>query len=279
MKKFLAALKRLLIKVAMFSVLIFLVNIKAFFKDKDIRDGIEAEVARLESRDNSPHLGKQSLEILSIGQSLSDTQIKGILDRAQGKGGAFTYSYANTGVYTMSAQGINSKHYLVNSYLEGYEPFEVENVMMPLYVLAQRKSYMLDSEQYDGRAEVWQTSRQAFLYPRGDCEDHALALADWLIAMNEDARVVVGDYDGEGHAWVVLFREGKEYLLEATQKSGLSRSTPYPIAKLYPDYHPKFMFNREGFWENSGSKYTTAYSGEHWVKKSNYRYGMANRSS
>ena len=60
--------------------------------------------------------------------------------------------------------------------------------MTPLYTLAQRKRYQLDAKQYAGRSEVWQTSRQAFFYPRGDCEDHAIALADWLIEMGEDAR-------------------------------------------------------------------------------------------
>ena len=88
--------------------------------------------------------------------------------------------------------------------------------------------------------------------------------------MGEDARVVVGDMKGTGHAWVVLFRDGREYLLEATKKYGVSRNKPYPLAALYKDYHPEFMFNRDYFWVNNGTKYTTRYSDNNWEKKSRY---------
>ena len=84
--------------------------------------------------------------------------------------------------------------------------------------------------------------------------------------------------DGGGHAWVVLFKDNREYLLEATRKSGVSRMKAYPLAALHPDYHPRFMFNRDYFWENQGSKYTTDYSGERWVKQSRY-YSAPNSAS
>ena len=66
--------------------------------------------------------------------------------------------------------------------------------------------------------EIWQNSRQAYLHTRGDCEDHAIILADWLIALGHDARVVLGNHRGGGHAWVVLFQDGREMILEATSK-------------------------------------------------------------
>jgi len=37
--------------------------------------------------------------------------------------------------------------------------------------------------------------------------------------MGEDARVVVSRTDKSGHAWVVLFKNGKEYLFEAPRKT------------------------------------------------------------
>lgn len=209
-----------------------------------------------------------SLMTYAPNRYISELDINRLLKDSHGKSGIFIYSYSGESPYTLSAQGTDKSHYLVNSYLEGYQPFEVENVMMPLYVLSKRKKYALDATQYQGRQEVWQSSRQAFLYPRGDCEDHAIALADWLIEMGEDARVVLGEVDSGGHAWVVLFKNGKEYLLEATQKSGLSKSTPYPIAALFTNYRPKFMFNRSSFWVNTGTEFTTDYSSSNWVYKS-----------
>jgi hypothetical protein len=253
--------------------LIFVVaitNLKENSQDSDIQQKID--IALHDSDDELKVFSPkgQSLLVLPTGERWSDDYIQQLLKPLYDKSGAFAFTYNHTKTIAMSAQGVNRSQFLVNAFLEGYQPFTVENVMMPLYVLAQRKAYMLDSLQYSGREEVWQSSREAFLLPRGDCEDHALALADWLIEMNEDARVVLGDMDGNGHAWVVLFKNGKEYLLEATRKNRLERNKPYPLAKLYPDYHPTFMFNRHGFWMNSGSKYTTDYSGKHWEHTSEY---------
>lgn len=220
---------------------------------------------------NLPNEGYE-LEVLPIHYTLSNWQIHQTMMQQNGVSQSVAYAINDIGTYTMSSPAINGSHYLVNTYLEGYAPFPVDNVMVPLYILSQRKQYQLDANQYAGREEVWQSSRQAFYYPRGDCEDHAIVLADWLIENGEDARVVVGDVArGGGHAWVVLFKHGKQYLLEATQKSGLSATKPYPLAVLYTDYHPQFMFNREYFWENAGSKYTTQYAGKQWHRNSHYK--------
>ncbi|WP_461535102.1 hypothetical protein [Spongorhabdus nitratireducens] len=264
---------RVVVSIVMVATAIITTSLQEYRDNKDIRADIEVALDDLSGKDLNPAPGEQSLEILPAGRYVSDAEIESLLQRSYGKSQAYIYSYRGVGPYTMSAQGTDQSHYLVNTFLEGYQPFAVENVMMPLYVLSQRKSYVLDEEQYDGRPEVWQTSRQAFLYPRGDCEDHAIALADWLIEMGHDARVAIGDVDGNGHAWVILFRDGKEYLLEATQKSGLGRNKPYPVASLYIDYHPQYMFNREHFWVNKGSKLTTRYSGEKWKKVSRYIAG------
>ena len=182
-------------------------------------------------------------------------------------------------VYTMSASGVDNKQHLVNSYLEGYAPFEVENVMTPLYILAQRKSYQFDAKNYYGREDVWQSSRQAYFYSRGDCEDHAIILADWLISMGEDARVVVGNWQGTGHAWVVLNQDNQSYLLEATRKSGVGRNKAYPLANLYPDYEPQYMFDRKNFWVTSLTETkvksllnakVNIYADNYWEKRSRY---------
>lgn len=223
----------------------------------------------LDGQDLSLKVPDYQLHILPINFYRSRKDVEAMLRSTGDTSNNYLYRHDSIGTYTMSAQGLDKRQHLVNSYLEGFAPFPVENVTTPLYILAQRKRYLLDDKQYAGRSDVWQSSRQAYYYSRGDCEDHALALADWLIAMGEDARVAVGDVDGNGHAWVVLFRDNREFLLEATQKRGINSA--YPLASLHQNYHPQYMFNREYFWENTGSKFTTRYSGTHWKKQSHYQ--------
>ena len=216
------------------------------------------------------HDSELGLHILPTNTLIAFGDLYAQLGQLRGANYVVPLESSRTGIVNMSAPSITGDHRLVNSYLEGYYPYSVDNPMIPLFVLAQRKQYQLDADQYKGREEVWQTSREAFSFSRGDCEDHALILADWLIAMGEDARVVLGDYKGGGHAWVVLFKDGKEFLLEATRKAGVGRNRPYPLASLHSDYHPQLMFNRSEFWENKGSRYTTRYSGNSWRLQSRY---------
>lgn len=178
----------------------------------------------------------------------------------------------DTNPIIMSARGIDWKHHFANSYLVGVRPFEAENNWLPLYTISSRKTYQLDSKQYNTE-EMWQNSAQAYVALRGDCEDHAILLADWLISEGVDARVAVGRYKDGGHAWVVAIQEGKEYLLEATDKRKHKSWNHYPLASLASDYHPKYMFNRTHFWVNKGSEYTTSYSGAQWEKSAEFTKG------
>lgn len=189
--------------------------------------------------------------------------------------GTVYWSAQNDENATASAMGIDFRHHFVNHYLVGYQPFPTKNVWLPLYTLAKNKVYEYDKVYYNGQPDVWQTSKQAFYFTRGDCEDHALALADWLIEMGEDARVVLGTYKNEGHAWVILFKGKKEFLLEATSKAGRRSINTYPLAKMKPEYQPWAMFNRSFFWLNQGPKRTTKYNGQHWeIRSRYYRNGM-----
>ncbi|MEM6708876.1 MAG: hypothetical protein AAF648_08840 [Pseudomonadota bacterium] len=170
------------------------------------------------------------------------------------------------------AHGVDRGYHVWQSFLERYVPFEVDNPWYPLLHLASRKSYLYDHQQYriGTDEDLWQTSRQAFREPQGDCEDHAILLADWLIGIGERARVAVGTMRGEGHAWVVLFREGREYLLESTRKNGLTGLKRYPLAALHPEYHPQYQFDRDYFWIHTGSQPTVRYDGEHWQRQSRF---------
>jgi hypothetical protein len=140
---------------------------------------------------------------------------------------------------------------------------------VPLYALSQRKHYQYDHEQYPGMPEIWQTSREAFHYRDGDCEDHAIALADWLIGLGKDARVVLGQVDQGGHAWVVLIEGGRTYLLEATDKHQ-RQGQALPLADTLTEYRPEAMFDRERYWVNTGSPRTTDYTGAQWQVVSHF---------
>lgn len=174
-------------------------------------------------------------------------------------------SYSNE--VTASAIGLDWKHHIVNSYLVGIRPFPVKNKWLPLYTIAKMKTYQLDSEQYQ-TVEMWQNSAQAFILPRGDCEDHAIILADWLISEGIDAKVVLGKYKTQGHAWVVATINKKSFLLEATSKRLLKSWNHYPLAKVAINYHPEYMFNRTNFWVNS--KQNKNYNEDNWIKTSEF---------
>lgn len=211
------------------------------------------------------------LKIIPVNHWVSDHRIRSLLATIRDNRGAVMLESERTGPYNLAAPGTDDVFRLGHSYLEGYAPFATNNIMVPMMTLAQRKQYMLDHLQYRNRREVWQSSRQSYLYPRGDCEDHALLITDWLIEMGEDARVVVGHYKNQGHAWVVLFKNGREYLIEATSKQRWRKNQSYPLAALQPLYQPSYMFNREYFWRNNELKKRTDYSGSHWQKVSYYQ--------
>ena len=80
--------------------------------------------------------------------------------------------------------------------------------------------------------------------------------------MGEDARVAMGTFEQNGrsggHAQAVLFKNGQQFILEATRK-GNSRLKRYPLAKLKSNYKARYMFNRDTFWTLKGDD-TTDYS-------------------
>lgn len=174
---------------------------------------------------------------------------------------------------TASARGLDSLHHFANSYLVGFQPFATKELWIPLYTLAIRKEYQYDHLQYAGLADIWQTSRQAYYQKRGDCEDHAILLADWLINLGIDARVALGTHKGEGHAWVVAVVNNTEYLLEATSKRRQSSWQAMPLAALAEGYEVEFQFNRDYFWAKTTSASTHSYRGEHWIRKSQFVRG------
>ena len=213
------------------------------------------------------------VEILEDGGKLTEKQVQlhfRNLSPEERSAGVSYWSYNTNAHVTASAFGTDTLNHFLNHYLIGYAPFKTEHLWIPPYTISIRLRYQLDVEQYWGLREVWQNSKEAFFNARGDCEDHALVLADWLIEMGLDARVVLGTYENKGHAWVVLLKGSEVFLLEATSKQKRKKWRHYPLAKFEHNYHPKCMFNRNYFWLNMGSTYTTDYVSGHWVKKSRF---------
>lgn len=210
------------------------------------------------------------LTLASTGQQLSEMDVAVALqNKHEDQARPYLWQDWQGRPAILTAQGIDAVHHFANSYLVGAHPFSIDNPALPLHFLAKRKVYQYDEEQYH-RGDVWQNSAQAWVYLRGDCEDHAMILADWLIAEGFDARVVLGDYRGEGHAWVVAFLQGQVYLLEATDKQAGKSWQHLPLAALATDYHARIMFNRDSFWFNSQPQTAAGYQGEQWQKTAKF---------
>lgn len=190
---------------------------------------------------------------------------------ARERGLGLSWNDGSGGIVAFSVGNTEGSHRFASGYLTRWQPFAAEQLWMPWYAVARRLRYQYDHEQFPGREEVWQTPLQSWQRGVGDCEDHALLLADWLLNAGEDARVVLGTYRGEGHAWVVVIRDGTAYLLEATQKFGRGALRQYPLAALLTDYQPELMFNRDDLWVNEGAYLTTDYTGQRWRKASWFR--------
>jgi hypothetical protein len=177
-------------------------------------------------------------------------------------------SYDPTKIH-LFRKGMDGVPHPVSSYLIGFVPFETNQYWLPLLAVSLRIRYMRD-DMFIPNAESWQTSLQTYIRRWGDCKDHAILLADWLIGLGYDARVQVGTIYGQGHAWVVLYKDGKEYLLESTDKSDRRR---YPLVALHPEYVPVAMFNRDHYWslvtDNRG--WNNSLSTKNWVILSDFK--------
>ncbi len=216
----------------------------------------------IETRDDERPRRGQVREAEGRELPMSDIEFQHFIREHRVPAGESTVTLMRSGhPLTLLAFGADGEFHPVNAYFLDYVPFRDERVWVPLAVIAQRLRYSLDEDLFTGFREVWQTSRQAYRHGWGDCEDHAVLLADWLAGMGHDARVVLGRHAEGGHAWVVLFAEGETYILEATEKRQHRR---YPLASLLPDYRPEVMFNRDWLWLNEGTPMTTDYTGSAW---------------
>ena len=93
--------------------------------------------------------------------------------------------------------------------------------------------------------EQWTGANKALFRHYGDCEEFAFTLCSLLINMVLDARVCIGYLRNQGHAWVLLYRGNKPYLLDATTKEPVWR------AELTQNYKPIISFDRQMFYTHA----------------------------
>lgn len=219
---------------------------------------------------------RQTGEIQSVadGQRMSTAALNQIVSAPDYQGGtaSFYLSDHRQRIINYVATGIDQRPYFANSYLVGFVPFETDAIWVPLATLSMRKRYVLDHVQHGaGMTDIWQNSEQAYYYGHGDCEDHAVLLADWLIGLGYDARVVIGEIPQGGHAWVVMFIDDRTYVLEATDKRRPTSINDFIPAARATQYRPRMQFNRTEFWENTGSTMTVDYRDSKWQRRSLFR--------
>lgn len=75
--------------------------------------------------------------------------------------------------------------------------------------------YVTDKKQW-GYPEVWAMPDETLKRGLGDCEDTSFLLCSLLHSLGIPARVVFGEWKGEGHAWVEAQVNGTAGILETT---------------------------------------------------------------
>lgn len=154
----------------------------------------------------------------------------------------------------------DEKLYFANAYFLSYTPFIPNNIF---YVASYLSSHLKNKTNRYKLTHNFKTSKQAYKARLVSSEENALIMADWLITLGYDARVVVGTFKQNKHAWVLLNNLNNFYILDATN---IGKRKRFPLAATLPNYHPKYMYNHINIWINKGSSFTTNYSSDNWVE-------------
>lgn len=89
-----------------------------------------------------------------------------------------------------------------------------------------------------GRTDVWQHPAAFEARRTGDCEDFALWTWRKLVALGEDAELVVGrEQAGGGHAWVLVRRPGGHQLVDPVART--PERLVRPLAAVRDAYLPE----------------------------------------
>lgn len=130
---------------------------------------------------------------------------------------------------------------------------KMEQLMRIWTAVAEKCQYKTDAQRVFG-SDSWELPIETWRDGHGDCEDTSLLLTEMLVSNGFEARVALGDHEGEGHAWCVVRIDGNSYLLESTWEDIDQLSEPPNLDKIAMNYEPKYLFDGESiyFLQNPG---------------------------
>lgn len=207
-----------------------------------------------------------AIEIISTKEIITNTGLTRYFSTLKNRSVAIL-STKTTKDFTATAIATDNERYLVNEFLLGFNPYNVDNVWQIMDQM-RRFTFRADRSVLNKKDDVWLTSKEFFTYRIGDCEDHAILLADWMIENNWDAKLVIGTLNEVGHAWVLLTVNKKDYILDSTIKSLFNQYRQFPLAKHKPEYKPQYMFDRKDFWSYEDKLDDRKYNKNNWIYKS-----------
>jgi len=143
---------------------------------------------------------------------------------------------------------IYGRYFPRTRYITHFQPYKLHNVFLMWKTVIEYIKYKQDLSTC-GMRDGWQFSEYTFKMRRGDCEDSSILLCDWLRSMGYDAKVVAGFAQDGGHAWVVVYEDGKACFLETAADTKVSRRhIPY-FQNSLKKYAVQYMFDEQGYWE------------------------------
>jgi predicted transglutaminase-like cysteine proteinase len=175
--------------------------------------------------------------------------------------------------YAVVASDRTGHYRYVNEFLTGYAPpavfakdySRVHELFTIWSAVHSNCVYTKDPGVGKNATDEWQTSLETQRRGKGDCEDSAIYLCDWLLARGFQARVALGRYgDMGGHAWVVVRLDDKEYLLESTEGRP-DPSNPPLVSRVGSRYVPEVMFDRYSLFVRATPG--QAWKGDYWSGK------------
>ncbi|GAA5138619.1 hypothetical protein GCM10023213_17780 [Prosthecobacter algae] len=175
--------------------------------------------------------------------------------------------------YAVVAADEAGRYRFVNEFLTGYAPpaifakddSRVHELFTIWAAVHANCVYTKDPGSKKESTDAWQTSLDTQRKGRGDCEDSAIFLCDWLLSRGFQARVALGRYgDMGGHAWVVVKVDDKEYLLESTEGRP-DPSNPPLVSRVGSRYVPEIMFDRFALYVHSTPG--QGWKGDYWSGK------------
>lgn len=95
--------------------------------------------------------------------------------------------------------------------------------------------------------DLWQTPAQTLKNSISDCEDWAILFKSWCIMKGILARVCVGTLIGRGHAWNLLYQQGKTFLIDVIQGW-----TTLKEARTFTGYVPLWSFDETSCFVHGG---------------------------